>query len=290
MVNAPPRNIALTILEEFRALLLAVGAVAAALGALLKLRPNINEQLNTGIKDWHLVLAAACALLVLGVLHWIRRPASVLKEIRDLDPGRLYGREAEVESWLKHLSNHRLVWMSGESGCGKSSLVRFGLAPRLLRTGRFEPIYISDWGEDWAAGPWESLAACLSNGESGADTTVGAAVDALRYKAANGRTPVLLLDQFDDYQALHSDRFLPLGGVRLTAASLKGQNTFWAAIGSLLEEEVIRVLIVSRDDSPYGLECVRLLPPHDTHLARLEPGVAGRLLDEIVGANDVENP
>jgi hypothetical protein len=111
MGDSPPRNIVLTILSEYRALLLEFVAVAAALGTFVHLRPKINETLTTGIEDWHLIVAAGTILLVLGVLHWIRRLASLLKEIRELDPGRLYGREAEVEGWLQHLSNHRLVWL-----------------------------------------------------------------------------------------------------------------------------------------------------------------------------------
>jgi hypothetical protein len=111
-----------------------------------------------------------------------------------------------------------------------------------------------------------------------------------RHKGATGRTPVLLLDQFDDYQSLHYDRFLSPDGARLEAEALRKQNSFWAEIARLLEQGAIRVLIVTRDDSPHGLECVRLVMPRDTHLARLQPGVAARLLATVVGSDGVKDP
>jgi hypothetical protein len=97
--------------------------------------------------------AAGAILIALIVNHWIRRPASLLKDVREIEPDRIYGRDLELAGWFQHISNHRLVWLSGESGCGKSALVRFGIKTLLKSSGLFEAVYLSNWGEDWELGP-----------------------------------------------------------------------------------------------------------------------------------------
>ena len=57
-----------------------------------------------------------------------------------------FGRERETEELLGHLGKDPFLLVVGDSGCGKSSLVRAGLVPALLR-GRFHDgrAWVSDW-------------------------------------------------------------------------------------------------------------------------------------------------
>jgi hypothetical protein len=289
MNKSSPSNGVLAFLAEYRKLLLELVALGGALAGLLALKTKLPYLRS--VEDWQFMCAAGAILFALTVNYWIRRPASLLKDVRDIDPDRIYGRDLESAGWFQHISNHRLVWLSGESGCGKSTLVRFGIKTLLESSGLFEAVYLSNWGEDWELGPWEALAAELSRMRFSKAVRPADVPELLRrHKDATGRTPVLLLDQFDDYQSQHYDRFLSPDGARLQVEALRKQNSFWAELARLLEEGAIRVLIVTRDDSPYGLECVRLVKPQDTHLARLQPGVAARLLATVVPADGVKDP
>ena len=52
------------------------------------------------------------------------------------DHDSFFGRDGHVIACLERLRTHRLLVVTGASGCGKSSLVRAGLVPALARAGR----------------------------------------------------------------------------------------------------------------------------------------------------------
>jgi hypothetical protein len=62
-----------------------------------------------------------------------------------------------------------------------------------------------------------------------------------------GRTPLMIFDQFDDYQTRHRSQFLP--GCRRTwipADKLLETNAFWREIKSLLDMQAVRCLFATR--------------------------------------------
>src|SRR5687767_3825855 len=80
---------------------------------------------------------------------------------------------------------------------------------------------------------------------------------------AIGVTPVLVFDQFDDYQARHREKkTLPAQRKSwLQARRLKEINAFWRAIAELHDQGAARVLVITRSDTAAGLGSVRFCEP-----------------------------
>jgi hypothetical protein len=69
--------------------------------------------------------------------------------------------------------------------------------------------------------------------------------------------PVLILDQFDDYQLAARERFL--GGRRdwIKPAELERKNRTWATVRDLVLAGNIRLVIVTRSDASAGPHSIR---------------------------------
>jgi hypothetical protein len=71
--------------------------------------------------------------------------------------------------------------------------------------------------------------------------------------------PLLIADQFDDYQAQHREAFVDAEGNWLTPAMLAETSPLWAIVSQLLQERQLHLLAVTRADSAAGLSCLRFL-------------------------------
>ena len=74
------------------------------------------------------------------------------------------------------------------------------------------------------------------------------------------RRPLLLLDQFDDYQAQprHRERFLPnTTRVWQDAEAIAHQNSFWRVIKQCLADDSVKVIVACRRDAVAGLDSLR---------------------------------
>src|SRR5438876_945016 len=94
-----------------------------------------------------------------NMTSWLRHP-----ERFSIDPGNplhLKGRVQETTNLLAACVNTPLVELTGESGSGKTALVRSGFLPAAKKDGRFRPFYLDVWGRDWESGPRDTLAAVL---------------------------------------------------------------------------------------------------------------------------------
>jgi hypothetical protein len=108
---------------------------------------------------------------------------------------------------------------------------------------RLYPLYLDSWGQDWEAGPWDSLADVLQQTLSADERTklglehpvrhedVFALLAAFREKV--GSTPLVIFDQFDDYQAMHRTKFRS-GGHWLKPVTVARNNPFWEKVAELL--------------------------------------------------------
>jgi hypothetical protein len=125
-------------------------------------------------------------------------------------PEQLIGRREDLDRLLNALANP-LVFLVSESGCGKSALLRAGVAQGPAFTDRFLPIYIDMSVLDWADGPLRAVREGFSRALP-ADDPARATLDKQSvptnyaqafadYHKRMQRRPLLLLDQFDDYQA-----------------------------------------------------------------------------------------
>ena len=133
-----------------------------------------------------------------------------------------YGREEEVAELARRVQRKLLTLLFGQSGLGKTSILRAGLVPRLRRQG-YCPIYVRI---DYARGtpePAEQIKQAIQRNarRAGQWSQVGVAVageslweflhhrdDVLLDEAGNRLIPLLIFDQFEEIFTLaQSDEF-----------------------------------------------------------------------------------
>jgi len=143
------------------------------LGALALAVTTASGQLESALKNllpdswpiaqialWIVVaalLGACVALVVRARSRW-----SILLEPEALrldrnNPDHLVGRTEDVERLAERCLADPVTFLEGESGAGKSALVRAGLIPRLTKGGRVLPLVVSTWGQNWERGPTREL-------------------------------------------------------------------------------------------------------------------------------------
>ena len=134
--------------------------------------------------------------------------ASFTEETREY----FYGREAEVAELARRVQRKLLTILFGQSGLGKTSILRAGLVPRLRSQG-YCPVYVRiDYGRE-APEPADQIktAIAATARRSGEWTQAGVAVegeslweflhhrdDVLRDEAGQTLIPLLIFDQFEE--------------------------------------------------------------------------------------------
>ncbi len=133
-----------------------------------------------------------------------------------------YGRDEEVAELARRVQRKLLTVLFGQSGLGKTSILRAGLVPRLRAQG-YCPIYVRiDYGHD-SPEPAEQIKQAINRTarHAGQWTQTGVAVegeslweflhhrdDVLRDEAGNTLIPLLIFDQFEEIFTLaQSDEF-----------------------------------------------------------------------------------
>jgi hypothetical protein len=144
--------------------------------------------------------------------------ASFTEETRDF----FYGRDTEIAELARRVQRKLLTVLFGQSGLGKTSILRAGLVPRLRAQG-YCPVYVRiDYGRD-APEPADQIKAAIAATarRSGEWSQVGVAVegeslweflhhrdDVLRDEAGTTLIPLLIFDQFEEIFTLaQSDDF-----------------------------------------------------------------------------------
>ncbi len=284
--------------------LLAIGAFLAAVGGgaewLQKVLDGLIGTRAALLASWFIPAVTAIGLVAWGASTTRKR--STLKNNAAFDlhvNGReqLFGRENDVRNLLEAISVKRIVFLTGDSGAGKSALVAAGLIPDIMRQGRMLPILVSRYGSDWVQGPlqetsfalWESLSPdereLLGLKQRQAPSSVSC--DSARAWLAAihdklGRIPLLVFDQFDDYQARHRERFLTGRQSWLAKDELKLKNDFWRMVSEQVAAGTVRLMVVTRTDSADGLECIRFTDDLESKPLSLVDGIyLPQLLDSL---------
>ena len=123
-----------------------------------------------------------------------------------------YGRDEEVAELARRVQRKLLTLLFGQSGLGKTSILRAGIVPRLRAMG-YCPVYVRiDYSRDSPA-PSEQIKAAIARAteEAGQWTRTGVAVageslweflhhrdDVLRDASGRPLTPLLIFDQFEE--------------------------------------------------------------------------------------------
>jgi hypothetical protein len=260
--------------------LVAIGALVAAVTAGVRwLTPVLANYMDRAFAEPLAILApllAACACLWAAYRALVKKSRLLRLERFDLRVRKredLLGRDNDVANLKALIDDASLLLIDGESGSGKSSLVAFGLIPKLNEDPASVPIFVSDYAGDWDTGlarrvfdaAWSMLSAedrtKVGFTERPAIGTVNA--DTVRVILAGigtrlGRMPILILDQFDDYQLAAREQFLGRRKDWIKPTDLVRRNRTWAVIHDLLRGETARLLVVTRSDACAGLHSIRL--------------------------------
>jgi hypothetical protein len=302
-------------LDNAKKLIEGIGGMFAVLagivGQAVGLQKNIKEWIvrTSDWPDWTFwLIYASCITLGFSLLiKWRSRHSRLVHpEALRLDRDNvdhLIGREDDVAALLPFIYTNPITIIEGESGCGKSALLRSGLLPKLVQDSSILPLLIVSWGNDWQRGPTLALHRALSSAIiQRADLTLPSAAaqtkdhltasDTLRQLVLLETTlttlansyrlmPILIFDQFDDYQALHREQFL-LNKIWLTPTQLRRENHFWELIGQLTHADTIRCLFITRSDTAAGLTSVAFQNPISVYrLDRIPSQFIGPLLEHL---------
>jgi hypothetical protein len=248
------------------------------------------------------------ALFLLGswlLIKWrtrhsrLLRPDALRLERDNIE--HLVGRAEDIQNLLQQCLTKQIVFLEGESGSGKSALVQSGLMPRLKDDKSVLPLMLADlWVDQWERGPFQALKiAMIKSGAFGPNAAVkpteGEAKPATRPLSTlvdveqqlarlndeEGRTALIIFDQFDDYQARNRERFLP-NKTWIDPSTLRRDNPFWETVARLVEKEQLRCLFVTRSDTAAGLSCVQFLGPVQAlRLDRVPSAYIAELLTRI---------
>ena len=222
-----------------------------------------------------------------------------------------FGREEEVAELARRVQRKLLTVLFGQSGLGKTSILRAGLVPRLRGQG-YCPIYVRiDYGRD-APEPAEQLKQAIrANARlSGEWTQQGVAVegeslweflhhrdDVLRDESGATLIPLLIFDQFEEMFTLaQSDEFGRTRAARfVTELADLVENRAPKALESKFDEDEAaaarfdfarsdyRVLIALREDYLAPLEGLkRQIPSISQNRLRLAPMTGTQALAAVL--------
>lgn len=222
-----------------------------------------------------------------------------------------YGREDEVGELARRVQRKLLTVLFGQSGLGKTSILRAGIVPRLREQG-YCPVYVRiDYGAD-APAPAQQIRQAISEATMEAGNTASAAPlddeslwEFLHHRDdvitdADGKPliPLLIFDQFEEIFTLAQG---DAGGRERAARFVEGlaelvENRPSRELEARLEEDDAaierfdfarsdyRVLITLREDYLAHLEGLKLQMPSITqNRMRLAPMTGQQALAAVIG-------
>jgi hypothetical protein len=232
-------------------------------------------------------------------------PYKGLASYTEDDADLFFGRDREAEIILSNFKARRLTVVYGESGVGKSSLLRAGVAARLLREAtaeaedyggpEFVPVVFSAWRDEPAAGLAQAVRAAAARFGDPPAPSGRLRDDIVASAAALDAYLLVMLDQFEEYFLYHpvSDdgdafaRELPLA---LNTPGL--QASFILSI----REDALAKLDRFRTDVPWLLDAAlrverldsasaraAIVRPLERYSEQLEPvGIEPELVDAVL--------
>ena len=201
-------------------------------------------------KQWAGVEAPSQAVRVVGKL-----PYKALDFFEPADQDIFCGREVEAPVVYRMALSYPLLTLFGQSGVGKTSLLKAGVLPRLTTEG-YDAAYVRVLGDPLLAVREE---VCRALGASGREREGKTLLDFLRVVADAGRKLVVILDQFEE---LFTRSLSPIT-----------RRAFWRELGACLDlrqPEVRFVLSLREDFLPYLDEARR---PMDGDGSPAVPGI-----------------
>lgn len=191
--------------------LLLAGALAAAIAVwdIVSFHPQGAERARAaGL----LALAAVCALSYIAARHRAFRTHNAiptgaafrgLLPFQEADRNRFYGRESDTAALFEMIrhSDFRFGVLFGESGCGKTSLLRAGLLPKLWEEG-YVPIFCRSYKDPLAA----ALEECRKRSQLKVLENESPTEYLGRVAREIGAMLVIVCDQFEEFFVSHKSK------------------------------------------------------------------------------------
>lgn len=172
---------------------------------------------------------------------------------------------------------------STATGVGKSVLLQKAILHR-LKERNVEAVYLNSWRGDWELAPASAVLKALNAPGDGNP------LDRLAQVLAAGPERVIILDQFDEFQIDHRDKFIPARGQVVSRAQLESVNRFFRILNSAVRERRVRWVFVTRRDVEWGKRAVLSEEAEEFFLKRLEKNVVEGEIARVVPPDAVEHP
>jgi hypothetical protein len=229
------------------------------------------------------------AVFALGVVLWAKRPRR-RPEPWTATARPFVGRDRDLKNLQVACVGHRLVFLIGDSGVGKSALIDRALQPSIASDKQFTLVVARHWGDDWVRGPERMMAAAVEElrlRAGDADAT-GSWIE---YAKSLGQRQLgrllVVFDGFDDYSVRFHDRLFVNDENQFIATSqLCLANPFWNTINQLLQDNVIHCVFVTRTDAQKALGAIRFVEPKELYISKLSQTSARELLESAVITTD----
>jgi hypothetical protein len=241
-----------------------------------------------------------------------------MRPYREADTAFFFGRDAEIIDLLARTNRSLLTLLYGRAGLGKTSLVRAGLAPRLMARGFF-PVYLRPRallaeGGDPVAGVIRALRDCAKTHDVEATGSFEASSlwelfhrESFDFWSASNRivAPVLVFDQFEEVFQVLDETHSALARIKVLLDNISElvENRVPARLAAMdlpnsdeyrfnMSRADYRVILSFREDYLPHVRQLRAIVPSviENHL-RLEPldGEQARLVVEGAGKTLVDS-
>jgi hypothetical protein len=239
-----------------------------------------------------IVCLAGARVYVRGRARVSRLAPGASLQLDSDNPNYLLGRQEDIANLGGLCKEFLQVHLVGETGSGKTALVRAGLIPDLRTGAAVIPVYVNSYGHHWSKGPIYALAECLWDALSSEQrTNLGMArrrdpanvtSHLARVRNITGCLPLLIFDQFDDYQVRHSARFLDeKRKAWISSEELTQRNSFWDTVKCLIQQDQVHSLFVTRADTAAGLISVQFVRPQVYPVTRLPTHLAKDIMERV---------
>jgi len=192
----------------------AVGAIGLVLDRFLGILKQLKDVAPR--VDLFLALAGVSALLYYYqiVRRLKRTPARQItafigpSSFTQADEDRFFGRDGEIDDLCRRISDQYSVVCTvfGQSGCGKTSLIRAGVIPEVERRFGYKGIYVRLYNQPEQAirTTLDEVIGARSDGAAAAQSSDTASASPLpaqltSAKEATGKTLVFFIDQFEEF-------------------------------------------------------------------------------------------
>lgn len=153
-----PRKIQDILVPATKALATIGGFGASVYAGITWLSPKLADIVGPAVATplTFAVSISAASLVLWGAYRALSKKSKLLRverfDLRVRSASELLGREKDVENLKGLIDGSNLILVDGESGCGKSSLIAYGLVPKHKEDGPMFPVLVSSYGGDWDTG------------------------------------------------------------------------------------------------------------------------------------------